>query len=294
MKQKEETILYLNQFKNKDAVDVKATYIRLMNSLRKFSYKTLEEYEKKKKLIEDCYDMFRNPKIRKSITKTTTNDEIYDLFLEIKLDDRKRKYDMSELFNPDLIGSKVKDDLAVRTVIEMDKKGKETVLLDSRKRKITIMPIGAVGYDNAFGKRSDCTKYLISKQITGEDVEEYVVYSDINFQLLSSNEEYRKAVTEELLSDRNIKLSNANGYIGKIEPAQEEISTEKLTTEGYSYQISGNYELCYDAEELSAVGIISKDLKAFHKEPLEEENVTLEQFEKEYGIRLKEAEDGER
>lgn len=292
MNQKEEVILYLNQFKNKGAVEVKETYIQLMNALRNDSYKNLEEYERKAEIIRECYDLFNSHQFRTSITPQMSNAEIYDLYLETKLDDKKRKYDMSELFNPDLIGYKKNGGTAIRTVAEISKEGEEIFLLDSLGRKITIKPIGALGYENALKTRSNCTKYLITKQGTEKSADEYEVYSEINFQLLSSNEEYRRAVTNELLSDRNIKLSKANGYIGKIEQAQGELAKEKLTSQDYIYQVSDNFALHYDAEELSAVGIITKDLKTFDKKPLIGKVLNSQDLEN-YGINLREIPEGE-
>lgn len=289
MTEKQEILRYINEFKNKDREGIKQTYIRLMQTLKNSKTFSLDEYERKASLIRECYDMFCSHKIRSNIPNMT-NSEIYDMFSEMKLDDKKRKYDMSELFDESLIATKDNQGFARRAVVEVEKEGQETAILDSMGRCITITPIGAIGYDNAFKTRKDLTKYLIQKETSRGQIEEHIVYSEIDFLQLSCNEEYRKVVADELLSDRNIKLSKANGYIGKIEQAKGELYEEKSTSQGYTYQASKNYGLNYDADELSAVGIVANSLLFPNQKPLDKKVLSPEELKNMYGITI----DGER
>ena len=285
MTDKQEMIRYINEFKNKDIEGIKRTYIQLMESLRNNKYSSLDEYEKKAQIIRDCYDLFCSHKIR-SNASNLTNAEIYDMFLEMKLDDKKRQYDMSGLFDESLIAIVDKNETARRAVVEIEKVGEKTAILDSMGRCITITPIGAIGYKNGAQTSKDLTKYLIQKETSDGSVEEYTVYSNINILQLSTNKEYKQLVSNELLSDRNLNLSKANGYIGKIEHAEGETSVEKLTSQGYTYQASKNYRLEYDAEDLSAVGIIAKDLLVCKKIPIIHEVLTPEKVKEMYGVTL--------
>ena len=104
-------------------------------------------------------------------------------------------------------------------------------------------------------KRRDRQAYEIIKKFPSGEEKSYTIFSNILISKMDE-EEYRECVFNELLSDKNIALSNASGYIGQISDADDEsieIGKESIGRENYLYRINKKYALEFDAADLSAV-----------------------------------------
>lgn len=83
---------------------------------------------------------------------------------------------------------------------------------------------------------------------------------------------YRNAVLSGLLGEENIARSKSNGYVGAISKQKNalRIGEEELEAGVYTYKLSDEYSIEYDAEDMTAVMIYQnekkKDFEARDKE----------------------------
>ena len=255
---------------------------------------TIKDKQKEDKVIENVYDFFRKKgnKLtqRGSILNPAFLDYLYQEFTAFELEHAKRKiddekfkmiqqikksgnddstYDMSYLFREDYLAKKSQDGKIRRLVVPMEEKDNDTreytMYKDSSGKKIGIKMLNTILYKTPNGVVKSVNKYSIA---FGNEDEHYDIYSTIDIMQMESNEEYRKAVLEHLLKKENILLTNAEGYIGAIEPITEEDETKG--NNGYSLPVSKHYSLRYDAEDLSAVVALRIGLNKPHDDTLEQ------------------------
>lgn len=216
-----------------------------------------------------------------------SNEEVKDLLKSYKeeiLGDKKREYDMSSLINPKLIAS-VNNDKKVEDIKYKPKSSEinlnaneiknEVTLINSHQEKVTVKPIGTLYYKEGTIE-NDVTHYEVTFG-EGDSKRSYQVFSEINFnKLTNEGGEYKELVTEDLLSENNINLSNAGNYIGTIRynpiSPNNLRGAEQKDTNGYSYQAGVSYELYYDAAALTAATCYTRRKE---EEELSEKNKQL-------------------
>ena len=224
----------------------------------------------KRKILENCYSIFSRVEIRKAILDSRIknkleNNDLVDLVLNIisekVLGDRKRTYNMSDKFSEDRISTKInkKSGLPEKAVdfIPLSKKLSIT-LSDEFGHEISISKTGALSYHDGIIEES-IDKYKITKKFSNTHIENYEVFSHIDFLKLEKDSNYKQVVLNDLLNINNIELSNTCGYIGEIEdtrhqPKKLEVGEQYFNPNGfYTYQISRNFALTYDYIPLTAV-----------------------------------------
>lgn len=221
----------------------------------------------KKRILIDCYTIFSDPKTRGDIHSYVekhgykASHELISLVTkslnERLLGERKRKYDMSDLFD-----SENKFDLNNIDCSPIPN-GKSSETLSYLGTTFKIQELGILSYDTPSAKNEYMYKYGITKRRPNSSKEDYYeVFSPfIDIDLLNDKDaEYTEAILGELLSASNLKHTNANGYVGKVYQITtpnnnlevgKEVQDE--TSKIYKYQISQKYTLEFDPENLSAV-----------------------------------------
>ena len=276
----------INQYMNKSDNDLLKIYQQLASANIPDKNENGEldftKYEEKKMVIDKCYEIFRfNNRLRHLIREGKVNcNDVYVMFAEYVLGDNKRMYDMSELFDRSLIKKSQKDSKQLLIKLmngENSKQGLGHTYISDDGKKISIKQVDALLYMNSNGTSKYLYKYLINKnEKTGPEE----VYTIIDVLRMDTDDEYKRAVLSELLSDRNIQLANAAGYIGIIKPEKGDKGAETHVNtlsglQAYNYQVSDNYMLEFNAEDLSAVVLYENELKknSEQKSPKKEEGV---------------------
>lgn len=218
-----------------------------------------EECQELLEILDRTHRMFADPEVVEIIIhNNVTEQQFIAKYGERLLGDNKRKYDMSDKFNPHLIdyqdARKQK-----RKTLYVPREGKEDIYLNSEGREISIQEIGKLYFEEWNGVKNNVSKYRVMKQIGKGTYQEVEVFSNIR-RIMMENPEYREAVLGELLSKNNIELSKTGGYIGEIEEASKEdkrdrIGSEKVVAGDYYYKVSPNYMLTYHSAEMAAVMI---------------------------------------
>ena len=228
--------------------------------------------EEQKAILKGCVNLFRDF----SSEDNNNPNDILNSHLEYIFDDCKRQYNMSEMYNPDLI-AEVTTENGNKTKAVMFKKYEHPSFnyYTLNDNKFHLRPVGSLKYINAVGLRNSITKYQIIKEVPNGRMKKYEIYTNIIIPLLDESEAYKEAVLGELLSDKNIEFSNAKGYVGEVLPKNDEsinldVGDEEFNID-YSYKISRNYLLKYSQEDLSAVVSYESE-----KENLDKENNDLE------------------
>lgn len=247
-----------------------------LNALNQGPNSNSKEHLEKRKILERCLALFRSQKFKEHVKKEKSergileqeyvtretrlanlhkiaeySEELTDRLSEIVLGDLKRKYNMSDKCTTGML----KTGTPVR--LKMVQNGLNVFAQDSFGNTITIEHIGTLEYDTLSSNEYIC-QYRITKQTSQNNSKTYDVFSYIDLNALNEDENYRKAVIENLLSDNNIEFSNANGYIGKINNTTESqkqlnVGEEIDDTSYYRYQISPEYALEYDGERIEAI-----------------------------------------
>lgn len=207
-------------------------------------------------LLERAYKVFSDAEIADIILNDKITDRRFILkYGERILGDNKRKYDMSDKFEPSLIY--LQDNEKQKRKIEYQlAKEEKYAYLDEDGKKIMIQKIGKLLFRHWNGIEDQITKYRITRQIGEGITKTYEVFSNINMALMHDYE-YREVVLEELLSKKNIELSKAGGYIGEIETIAKENrelreGNEKTVRGDYYYRTNTNYMLVYYSEAVTA------------------------------------------
>lgn len=253
------------EFRNKPTEDsVRLTYNNLRRLLEKGQKpEDLVILEEKRHILEMCYDLFSDEGFRSIIRRgNLTNKEIAQKASGIILGDKKRKYDMSDKYLKGSVATKRGQYGAEKKDIEFSKiDGNVYEFNNGAEGVINIQEIGQLVYTNAFGVRDNRVKqYKITFYGKDNRSKEYNVFSEIDLEKMEKDSEYREAVLGELLSRNNIELSNSGSYIGSISNTNNDVNPLKIGEEreigkyaDYEYQISENYKIVYDSQDLSAV-----------------------------------------
>lgn len=214
--------------------------------------------QEKRKILEQCFELFNDSLFKQKLAeiKEERNPQpqilaraIARVLSERILGDKKRKYDMSDRFSGGQIDS----------TLFIPEDGFEVSVIDSSGHTIIVKKIGAIKYSSFGVDNESIEKYKVTKILSNSVFSNFEVFSHIDLNELKENEEYRKAVLGELLSENNIELSNACGYIGEIKntkryPSQLRVGSQKENEEKfYRYQVSEDYSLIVDPTDLSAV-----------------------------------------
>ena len=273
---------YMGQFKRKEFYNndsAKRIYELVIEHIKK-QEKTSADYEKCQELREvadNFYNLIRNPKLREEvIRKDMKISEFMELYREEVLGDDKRKYDMSDLFNETFIKSKnsVKGDNS-RYLKYTPFHGETYEYTDEKGNEYYIVEVGRLYMQQWNGLQNYIDKYSITRKENEEQVTVDEIYSNISIRDMD-DEKYRNAVIRELLSRRNIDLSQTKGYVGEIVETPINLKKEKPGKEinvgnsSYLYKINDKYSLLYDAAKLSAVMLQeTTNSKMAHKDRVE-------------------------
>lgn len=209
-------------------------------------------------ILERSYRMFSNPEVENIILKNNVSaKQFISKYGEKLLGNNKRKYDMSDRFNPDLIAYQDKGK-QIKGIQYVPKEGREYIYLDSEGKEISIQEIGRLHFKEWNGIGNGVSKYRVMRRF-GQDVyQENEIFSNIRIVMME-DPEYREAVLEELLSRNNIQLSKTGGYVGEITelPTSEGMKTgsEKVVAGDYFYKVSPRYALTYHSEDIAAAMI---------------------------------------
>lgn len=249
--------LFFTDLKNKAKPDIDAKYKEAMNFLQidiKKSPDKTELHDKIKSVLIAIYNLMKKQEVATEITDgTITKSQFIKKYQEEILGDHKRKYQMNDLYDSQLIspiieGSNIKDETYIKIQKPVTHEYK-----DSEGRKINITPVGKLQYKETMGYSSSLTNYIIDKETETGNINRYSVLSSINFPKMSE-ESYKDAVLNELLGKYNLELSNCSGYIGRIEQAPKDLPDgEKANRYHYVYKVNDETMLVYDATEVSAV-----------------------------------------
>lgn len=287
-------LLYIiNQFLNKkDTESVRNTYNQLINANAKDAKDakdtkdtngstsdekkphTLREYEKRKSIIEKCFNTFMRPAVRHEVSeKNLSAMQVYSQYAEEILGDNKRKYNMSDKFDETLIAYVNGDSEGEirRLVAYQEKIGEVHPIPNS---KITIQPIGKIGYINMFKDEKYVMKYRVTRKLDENNYDTFEVFSNIDISRLD-DEEYSSAIVNELLSENNIQLSGTGGYIGTIVDENNKLGLQTEDGSHYRYQVSKHHALEFDGEDLSAVISLEKGLNKSHKKPEDNSEIKI-------------------
>lgn len=242
--------------------------------------------QEKRKILENCYSIFSRVEIRKAVLDARMKnklegsalaDLVLNIITEKVLGDRKRKYNMSDKFSEDRISTKINKKSGLpEKAVNFNPLNKEISISLSNElgHEFSISKTGTLSYHDGIIEES-IDKYNITKKISDTHIENYEVFSHIDFLKLEKDKKYKQAVLNELLNINNIELSNTCGYIGEIEdtrhqPKKLEVGEQYFNPNGfYTYQISPYFALTYDYMPLTAVMLYdqnNKDTKHHSKE----------------------------
>lgn len=250
----------LRNFKNKDYSGIRKAYdgfIQLINNDKNPEHR--EVNEDKRRILERLLNICMQEDKRQFISSKTPK-EVLELFEEDLLSDKKRKYDMSFLLNKALIADTANGQ---KDVNFREGEKRRYTFEDTKGRTVIIQPIGTLLYKTAFGIDSYLNQYRVMKQTLGntglnENYRVDEVFSNISIPTMMEDEEYKKAVLDELLSENNIDLSRTGKYIGSIvkndvNTSNMKIGEEDISNEFYGYKINDKYAIQYQNEDASAV-----------------------------------------
>ena len=216
--------------------------------------------KQKIKILDSCFEKFTNPEFKQLIEtiKAEKNPKpqvlvraIAKSLAEDVLGDNKRTYDMSDRFSA---GQITPNSTRLAPV-----KGLSVTVNDFFGNNVSVQKVGTLTYDTPAVKCESIDKYKIFKTLSDSNVQECEIFSFIDLNMLKRDKEYRDAVLGELLSKNNIELSNTRGYVGQIvstknSPVQLKVGDQRQNREKfYRYQVSQDYALIYDPQDLTAV-----------------------------------------
>lgn len=249
------------------------------------SVKNLQLENEKRRILERCLALFRSTKFKALIKKekdkqgileqedvrketreenlrkiADLSQELTDRLSEVILGDLKRKYNMSELATKDMISTVLDSNGITRKDITYTPENKMSkAITDLFGNTISIHHIGRLDYKCDPSSDDYIHAFCISKRLNSEIImEPRLLFSNIDINMLD-NLDYRNAVANTLLSNNNIELSQADDYIGEIDPPNKKNASmadgqEKFESEFYTYKIpDSNYALVFDGTKIEAV-----------------------------------------
>ena len=252
-------------------------------------------HPEKIQILENCKKLFESDStqkevdleiatIRTEITATKGREPsdseiakwLIKCFSEELFDTNKRTYDMSQVASKDMISTvktpqgKVLKQVAYISFEEQQKRRAKSnpnaqpqkkveppkiVLKDRHKNPIHIEFMGCLAY-KTFLSQEYIYKFHITQTIDGV-ITEHEVFSNMDIFEMKYDKELCNVIVSELLSKKNITLSNVDGYIGEIHKQSStsmKPGNEKLERGGmYTYQISPKYALIYNGERIEAI-----------------------------------------
>lgn len=211
-------------------------------------------------ILEKSYRMFSDSEVENIIISNNVSAKQFVSKYGERILGNKRKYDMSDRFNPSLISYQDKSKQS-KKIVYVEKEGIEHTYLDIEGKTVSIQEIGKIGFEEWNGVSYEIPKYRVTRQIGKDVYRTDEIFSNIRI-IMMDNPEYREAVLEELLSEKNIELSNAGGYVGDIEEVTIKDTdfkkgSEKIVAGDYFYRVSPKYMLAYHSEKIAAAKILS-------------------------------------
>lgn len=230
----------------------------MLNKEEKQNEGEKEKYNYLRSIVDSFFDYIGNEQVVKKIQSGKLKKrELEEEFLEDVINIPKRKYDMRDLYNPELISSYNGDKSLKKIRSVLRKNGTKNIYIDEEGRQVILTDVGTIEYEEWGGMRADLSMYLLQKERPNGNFTNDIVCTNVIIQNME-DPGYRNAVLKELFSDKNIQRANANSYIGQICRRKKANNrdlpkTEYQTSSGYTYRIDENYVLEYDATELTAV-----------------------------------------
>lgn len=136
---------------------------------------------------------------------------------------------------------------------------------------ISIKHVGHLGYKCDPSSNDYVSMFRVSKHKDDKVLmNPTILFSNIDMNALD-NEDYKSIVANTLLSNNNIELSQADGYIGEIySQSTLHAGEEKFTPGFYTYQIpstsSKKYALVYEGAKIEAVRAYKQEIEKSIKE----------------------------
>lgn len=233
--------------------------IKTMLSIEEERYKgQRERYDDLRNTVDLFFSYISQEKVTNLIKSGTISKiDFEEKFLSTVMGIPKRKYDMQDLYRPDLLASVSRGDSRKKVRVLLSNKAPAYTYEDDEGRTIIITDVGSIAYEEWGGLKSDISMYMIQKNREDGTFSNDLICSKIIIPEMEDFR-YRRAVLGELLSDENISRSNVGGYIGQISRRKKSDQrdlprTERQSTDEYTYRIDDEYVLEYDATELTAV-----------------------------------------
>lgn len=256
----------IGEFRNKPTEDsIRTTYNYLKRQLdRELKNDNFHVIQRKIEILQKCYDMFSDEGFRNIIRRGNLSaKQIAQKSAGRILGADKRKYDMSNKYLKGSVASKKGQYGELKMDMDFDttKRDDTPEKFNNGTKTIYIRQSGELSYTSGFMvEKNKVKQYKIILQGNNTKEEYYVFSEGIDLEKMKIDSEYCSAVLDELLSENNIKLSESGHYIGSIcdtkddsKPLQVGDEREDGLYGDYEYQISENYKLVYDSQNLSAV-----------------------------------------
>lgn len=199
--------------------------------------------------------------------------ELTESLSEIVFGDLKRTYNMSKLASNGMVSTvQCSDGTTRKDITYAPNYTMSKNITDLLGNTISIHHVGRLDYKCSPSSDNYISMFRISKHAKDEMImEPCVVFSNINMNMLD-DPSYREVITNTLLSNNNIELSHADGYIGEIHSQSTlNVGEEKFVPGFYTYQASPEYALVYDGEKIEAVKAYKKELAKAIKEKKDDE-----------------------
>lgn len=184
-------------------------------------FKTRIKIETKMKQIEEAYGKINTEEKRKE-------QEIESEYSHIS------EYDPNLIANKDEVGGQF---LNNKLITRKESEDTEYLVPDMENRKLRILKIAEIIFQNSFGHSSHVNEYQITREINGQEKID-IIYTKLNLRYLqvkSIDPNCYNCVVNQLLAEDTIEGSKHNGgYIGEVKQDRE-----------------GNYNITLKQEELS-------------------------------------------
>lgn len=247
----------------KDKQLMERVYNQMLKELDKQinPYNQMETVEKKR-ILKEWYRSVKSDEFRAGL-KGQNHRKIALDFADEMLGIPKRKYDMSDMFNPGLIASKKLSNGLNKKLVDVK------ILKEDDRRRIPyvtesedyiIEEIGELVYIDGINLVDNLKQYsIIMPDGCGRKTERKIFTNEIDFNALETEKDYSEAFFNELLSFNNMDKSNAGGYIGELVHSNGLKPTEEKIDNGgfYTYGVN-KYAISYDAMAVTAAKIIEE------------------------------------
>lgn len=220
------------------------------------------EVTEKKRILKEWYRSVKSDEFRAGLKGQSSKKIALD-FADEMLGIPKRKYDMSDMFNPGLIASKKLSNGVNKKLVDVKK------LNENDRRRIPyvteygdyiIEETGELVYIDGINLIDGIKQYSITMPngVNGK-IERKIFTNKIDFDALETEKEYSEAFFTELLSANNMDKSNSGGYIGELVKSNGlKPGVEKIDEGGfYTYGIN-KYAISYDAMAVTAAKIVEE------------------------------------